>query len=107
MDCDIPPLKNLNPESKNKKPKVKVDNPNNLRVLHFNRQGLANEDRLYEIERGLENKKWDIPGLSETRKEGEKLIKRKNGNILYNYNTSKGYRGVRFYIRSEITKTDN
>lgn len=64
--------------------------------LYFNYQGLANEYRLHEFEKALEKINWDIVCLSETRREGNNLIMRKNGNLFYSYGTSKGHWGVGF-----------
>lgn len=66
--------------------------------MYHNTRGLANENRLYEIEEALQKVKWDIVG------EGEELIRRKNGNYLYYYGETKGYKGVGFYIRERIWK---
>lgn len=73
-----------------------------LEVLYYNTRGLANEDRLVEFETALEKVRWNIVGTSEVCKEGEGLIKRKNGNYLYYYGETKGQKEVGFYIRNEI-----
>ena len=80
------------------------NNVTKLQVLHFNSRGFADNTRLYEFEKELGKLKWDIIGISETRREGEKLIKRKNGNYFYYFGETKGYRGTGFYIRSNIMK---
>ncbi len=43
---------------------------------------MSNEERLYEFERALDKIKWDTVGISEVRKQGEELIKRKNKNYF-------------------------
>ncbi len=70
-----------------------------INILHFNCRGLATEERLYQFEKNLENVKWDIVGLGEVRRKGEKLMTRKNGNYWYYFGESKGYRGIGFYIK--------
>ncbi len=64
----------------------------NLKILHFNCQELAGEGGLLEVESVLEKIKWDIVGISEPRREGEKLTVRSNGNLLYHYDQTKGHR---------------
>jgi len=73
-----------------------------INLCHLNCRGLANEPRLQELEHALTKINYDILGLSEVRKMGEGLIKRSNGNYFYYYGTTKGYRGVGFYIKKEI-----
>lgn len=51
----------------------------------------------------IRNIKWDITGLSEVRRYGEKLVKRNNGNWFYYVGESKGYQGVGFYIHKKWT----
>ncbi len=46
----------------------------------------------------MEKIRWDILGLAEVRKKGEKLIIRKNGNLFYYYRETKGFRGIGFYL---------
>lgn len=50
------------------------------------------------FERGFVKIKWNILGIAEVRKHGESFKRRKNGNILYYYGTTKGYRRVGFFI---------
>jgi len=63
---------------------------------------MAGEERLSELENALKEINWEIVGLSEVRREGERLIRRKNGNYFYYYRVTKGYRGVGFYVSHEI-----
>ncbi len=63
--------------------KTKNEKRKTLNISHYNCLGSANEDQLYEFERGIQKIKWDIVGLVEVRREGERLQKRKNGNYLY------------------------
>ncbi len=41
-------------------------------------------------------------GLSEVRMNGENLIKRQKGDYFYYYGQTRGYRGIGFYVRSNI-----
>ena len=75
-----------------------------MNILHYNCRGLASEERLQEFENALQEIKWDIVGLAEVRREGENLIKRRNGNYFYFYGETKGYRGVGFYVRKGLAK---
>lgn len=59
---------------------------------------------MQEFENAIRDIKWDIIVLLEMRKRGENLVKRKNGNYLYYYGETKGYRGIGFYIRGELWK---
>lgn len=73
-----------------------------LRIIHFNTQDLANEDRLREFEYALKFTKYDIVGLSEIRREGERVVRRYNGNLWFYFGESKGFRGVGFYVNKRI-----
>ena len=74
-----------------------------LKLIHFNTQGVANEARLQELEYALGKIEYDIVGISETKREGEKIIKTSNGNIWFYFGCTKGYRGVGFYINKKVT----
>jgi exonuclease III len=63
---------------------------------------MVGEERMCEFENALEKINWEIVGLSEVRRIGENLIKRKNGNYFYYFGETKGYRGVGFYINAKI-----
>lgn len=73
-----------------------------LKILHFNCKGFVNVDRLYELGKASDKIEWDLIGLSEVRKRGEGLIKRKNRNLFYYYGEIKVYRGIGFYIKKKI-----
>lgn len=77
---------------------------NKLDILYYNCRGLANEARVYEFEKAVEKLRWDIIGLAETRISGEKLVRKKNGNLFYFYGETKGYRGVGFFVKQKLTK---
>lgn len=99
QDCIIPPPIQSQKRDKNYKP----NSIYGFNFLYYNCRGLASEERIYELEKATENIKWDVLGLAEVRRTGEQLIKRTNGNLLYYYGTTKGYRGVGFYINRSIT----
>ncbi len=92
-------LKNF--RNKKQKSTKRKEQSYKLNILYYNCQGLATEERLYELEKALENVKWDILGISEVRRVGENLIKRTNGNIFYYYGKTKGFRGVGFYVNEK------
>src|SRR5277367_5732341 len=54
----------------------------NMYIGTYNVRSLLGEDRLVELEE-LKAIKWDIIGLSETRRHGENMQKLVSGNILY------------------------
>ena len=85
-----------------KKPTRNIIKNQKLNIIHFNCRGIGCEERLYELEKSFEKVKWDVIGLSEVRKMGEKLIKRKNNNYLYFFGETIGYRGTGFYINRRI-----
>lgn len=68
-----------------------------ITVSHLNCRGISTEEGLVEFENSLSNLRYGIIGLSETKKRGEGLLKRKNGNLFY-YIGESPYRGVGFYI---------
>lgn len=93
----------MNPNVNKKVRKTKVTNTaTKLQVLHFNCRGLSDTARIYEFEEAIKNIKWDVIGISETRKEGEKLERKINGNLFYYYGERKGYRGTGFYVHRKI-----
>jgi len=57
------------------------------------------EERITEFENTLKAIKWDIVGVSEVRRKGESLTRRRNGNY---FGQTKGYRGIGFYVKKEI-----
>jgi len=57
---------------------------------------MANEERLKEFESAVKDINWDIIGLSEVRRSGEGLSRRRNSNLFYYYGQTKGYRGIGF-----------
>ena len=91
-------------KKKTKGKKGRKERKRELNILHFNCRGLANEERVQEFENALQSVKWDIIGLSEVRREGENLIRRRNGNFFYYYGETKGYRGIGFYVKEDLGK---
>ncbi len=90
--------KNIEYLAKNRK----IKKSNKLEILHFNCRGLASEERIYELEKALDKIRWDIIGLLEVRREGEKLIRRFNNNYFYYFGSTKGYRGMGFYVNKSL-----
>ncbi len=83
-----------------RKPKVNAFKAN---ILYYNCRGLASLERRHLLDQQIQKIKWDIIGLSEIRTVGEKLIRKKNGDYFYCFGETKGYRGVGFLIKSNIT----
>lgn len=61
-----------------------------LLVCTYNVQSLRTDERLKDLESELEKIKWDIVGLSEVRRQGEKCIRLQSGHILF----YKGQEGI-------------
>ena len=51
----------------------------------------------------MEKVKWDIVGISEVRREGEKMERKTNGNYFYYFGETRGHRGTGFFIKNSIT----
>ena len=81
-----------------------IGNDFELQVLALNCRGSTGEEKLVEMEYILNELKWDIICLSEVRRYGENLIRRKNGNWFYYIGETRGYRGVGFYIHKRTDK---
>lgn len=62
----------------------------NIHILSYNAQSLQSEEILVEFEEALLAIKWDVIGLSDLRRFGENIIRRKNGNILFYIGETKG-----------------
>lgn len=73
-----------------------------MNVHYYNCRGMAGEERVIEFENALQKINWNIVGLSEVRREGENLVRRKNGNYFYYFGETKGQKGIGFYIRGDI-----
>jgi hypothetical protein len=54
-----------------------------------------------ELENALEGIRFNVLGLCELRKEGENIIERENGNILYYYGKAGGQKGVGFVVSKD------
>ncbi len=73
-----------------------------LDLLYYNCRGVSGEDRLQVLENETKKIKWDIIGLAEVRRLGEKLIQGKNRNFFYYFGETRGFRGVVFYINKKV-----
>lgn len=80
---------------------------NNILIGTLNVRTLKEEDRLTELCMALEEIQWDIFGISEVRREHEKLIELKNGCILYHTSSNKSIGGVGFLINKSMKKYIN
>src|SRR5277367_5522719 len=75
----------------------------NMYVGTYNVRSLLGEDRLVELEEELKAIKWDIIGLSETRRHGENIQKLVSGNILYTIgHANKSQAGVDFIVHKDM-----
>ena len=55
----------------------------NLRVATYNGRSLLGDDQLLELEEELERVDWNVIGLGEIRRQGEKFAERKSGHHFY------------------------
>ncbi|PZC87102.1 hypothetical protein B5X24_HaOG201338 [Helicoverpa armigera] len=69
----------------------------NLNVLTYNVRTLLKDERLVELENSLKDIRWDIIGLSEVRREGEKTEERSD-NIFFHVGVDNGLHGVGFLV---------
>lgn len=68
----------------------------------YNVRTLREDNRIDELEHELQNIKWDIIGLSETKRKGEAWIVLESGNVLlYKGNENESVNGVGFIVRKE------
>ncbi|GFR72991.1 endonuclease-reverse transcriptase [Elysia marginata] len=54
-----------------------------LSICTYNTRSLSHEDDLERLQEQLINFKWDIVGLSETKRKGEGLLELRNGRWIY------------------------
>ena len=74
-----------------------------LFIATYNTRTLQHEERIESLEDQLKEIKWDIIGISEMRKKGECLAKRRNGHLIYNMgNNNEAKNGVRFIINKRL-----
>ena len=76
-----------------------------LRVMTYNVRTLKHDARVEELRHELEDIgiKWDIIGLAETRRQGERLITLNGGHILYHTDAVNGQQGVGFLINRTLS----
>ncbi len=91
----------LKMNQKNNKEKRKQ--PKNLKIITFNCRGLASKKRMYEFEQTCNKINYDIIGLSEIRKNGEKFWVNTEGNYCHYFEQTTGYRGTGFYIHKSTS----
>jgi hypothetical protein len=88
-----------------KNPWVHTGHHWNLRVATYNVRSLLGDDRLIELEEELEGVEWDIIGLSEIRRRGEKFIELQSGHQFYYIGMDKkSLAGVGFIIHKKWTR---
>lgn len=71
-----------NTQSKTNRKTKKYVKEKALNICTFNCRSLASESKMYELDQALNSIKWDIIGLSEVRRYGEKVIEREDGSIF-------------------------
>jgi len=80
---------------KNKEEKL-IKKGMSLEILHYNCRSLATQDRMHEFETALGEIRWDIIGLSEIRRKGEKLTQGETGDYFYYFGETVGQTKVGF-----------
>lgn len=78
--------------------------PNKKKLIHIatlNTRTLRTDESLQELEKALEDVKWDILGISELRRLGEKIEER-TGYILFHKGEIAGHGGVGFLIKKSM-----
>ena len=87
----------------------KTEGAKNLRVpktyiCSYNIRRLKDEDRLEELENEMSGTrfKWNIIGLSDTRRKGEHLVQLNSGHVLYITGGEKSLGGVGFLVNKSI-----
>ncbi|XP_046862943.1 craniofacial development protein 2-like [Xenia sp. Carnegie-2017] len=73
-----------------------------LIVCTYNVRTLKDPEKEEELEQELTGFKWDIIGLSETRKKGEQLKQLQSGHVLYTKGGNESVRGVGFLVHKNI-----
>lgn len=73
-----------------------------LNIGTLNAQTLLGEDRWVELETALEEKTWDIIGLSEIRRGHEVAAERKSGNLVFHSSGEKGLFGTGFIVNRKL-----
>ncbi|XP_013139165.1 PREDICTED: craniofacial development protein 2-like, partial [Papilio polytes] len=97
-------LKQNNPTELSKK--QKQENPkqrlrNKFNISTINTRSMKSQESLLELELALETVNWDILGVCDVRREGEKTEER-NNYILYHFNKKTGRYGVGFFVKKYL-----
>ncbi len=102
----ITPQKNKKKKENDQNKKQSTSNRNyfDLNLVYFNCRGLASGERIYEFEQEINNIKWDVIGLSEIRRKGERLYQTGEGHLIYQVGSGSGHRGVGFYIHRKVKR---
>ncbi|XP_065064756.1 craniofacial development protein 2-like [Rhopilema esculentum] len=73
-----------------------------LNICTYNVRTLKDPEKEKELEQELIGFKWDIIGLSETRKKGEQLKQLQSGHVLYTIGENESVGGVGFLVNKNI-----
>ena len=73
-----------------------------LNICTYNVRTLKDPEKEKELEQKLIGFKWDIIGLSETRKKGEQLKQLQSGHVLYTIGENESVGGVGFLVNKNI-----
>ena len=82
---------------------VKTGHHWNINLGTYNVKTPCNNKSTLELEHELSKVKWDVIGISETRRKGESKIQLKSGNVIYwKEHDDRSELGVGFHINKEI-----
>jgi len=74
---------------------------NSINIATLNVRTLKHSENTSELEEAFSESNIAISGLAEVRRNGEKIIITKNGNLLYHIGDNSGQKGVGFIVKKE------
>lgn len=89
---------------------IRKQKPKKFYIATYNIRTMKSEERLVGLERELENIKWNVLGISETRLTGEATTTLKSGHLLLQRNSATAHLGgvallIHRKIKHLVTKT--
>lgn len=98
-----PPIQIDTQSHESLKNKSKSRQKKRMYICTLNTRTLRTEESLQELELAISNLKWDIIGISEMRREGEKIEERKDY-VMYHKGENTGHRGIGFLVNIKHKK---
>ena len=81
---------------------TQLSNECKLNIGTYNVRTLSSDVQILNLEKELENIKWDIVGISEARRPGENLLELKSGHLLYSMGGTNKHKGVGFLVNKML-----